>query len=120
MANKTVFTYYEVGAREECENDMVLGQFRNRDSAEKYLEELKKQYEEFLTYLHSFPLTEDGELDIFTKEHGFVWGDKYDDIPMNMLFHAVRIVEEIKRYGKASDEDYCSYYLTEQSIEFDD
>lgn len=119
MSNK--ITYYEVGAYEHYENDNVIKCFQSQEKAEAFYNSLQSRKQEFISELMKYPL-KDQDLDIYTDEGDYKWGDAFEDITSRILLACIDYVERLKKGYEDADEclHYADYYMSEQTIEFAD
>lgn len=119
MSNK--ITYYEVGAYERYENDNVIKCFQSQEKAEAFYNSLQSRKQEFISELMKYPLKA-RDLDIYTDEGDYKWGDAFEDIASRILLACIDYVERLKKGYEDADEclHYADFYMSEQTIEFAD
>lgn len=120
----TSITYFEVSIVDCYENDIVLGVYRSKENAEKHYQHLQARKQELIEELMKYPLKDYYNLDIYTEEGKYKWGDAFRDINGSIVLHSINYVKALKR-GYSEDEaeqkiSYEDYEITECTLKFDD
>lgn len=121
------FTYYEVGIYETCESDIVLKQFRNKESAVAYYNHLLQLKKQCLEECEKYPLGDDPaipgynykRLAVYTEEGGYVWGDAFEELG-DVIYQVIDDVEKVKEGKQPALHGRQDFYYREQVIDFDD